>query len=439
MISLRLWLVSLLLALPFYTYSLNHKPNRPVEDVFEKRDLDEVRRDIEKRQQIATDPEVLASVSSVLLSVSEVIRSITENPELFTASIDEIEASLSSVILSVSSDLFPILTDNNTPEQTSTPLSSAPTPTPTPTDEETTTAADETTTSEDVSTTEPPVSTGTPGQVIPDGTRTGTVGDDGKTRFCLASSYLCPSSVNFGCCRDGYACGLTACTPSAGVVDEPSRTFGSFTATGGDSTPTGSDASFSFNPVTSKGGSAETGGVSNGGSSGDSGSKGLSGGAIGGIVGGVVGGIALIAAGVVWFCLSKRKPAQEPATDGPKTGPTEAYTGGPIPPQPQMAQYNQQPDPRYQSPPPQSQTPAGFYQPQGQGQGYPPYGQNVSELGGAAMPYGQKGVEPPQGIQEAPANPISTPQSPPPHQENQPGGGYGGYKGPSGPVYELGN
>ncbi|RVD87675.1 uncharacterized protein DFL_001892 [Arthrobotrys flagrans] len=417
MISLRLWLVSLLLALPLYTYSLNHKPNRPVEDVFDKRDLEEVKQDIEKRQQIATDPGVLASVSSVLLSVSEVIRSFTENPESFTAGIDEIEASLSSVILSVSSDLFPILTGD--------------TPTPTPTSDD------------QASTTEPPFSTGTPGQVITDGTRTGTVGDDGTTRFCSASSYLCPASVEYGCCRDGYACGLLACTPS-GILNTPtSRTFGGFTATGGDSTPTSSDATFSFDPATSKGGPSTTGSANNNNNDGDDDGddEGLSGGAIGGIVGGVVGGIALIAAGIVWFCLSKRKSKKTPAPpDGPKTGPTEAYTGGPIPPQPQMAQYAQQPDPRYQSPPPQHQAPTGYYQPQGQPQGgYPPYGQNVSELGGAAMPYGHKGVEQPQGIQEAPANTISSPQSPPPHQENQAVGGYDGYKGPSGPVYELGN
>ncbi|EPS43897.1 hypothetical protein H072_2105 [Dactylellina haptotyla CBS 200.50] len=427
MISLRLWLVSLLLALPFYAYSLNHRPNQPVEDVFQRRDLDDVRNDLEKRQ--LTDPAVAASISSVIASVSDVIKSITENPDAFTASISEIEASLSSVILSVSSQLFPAVT---TPAETSA----------------TSTSADSSTSSADGSVTSPAFTpSATPGQVITDGTRTGTVGDDGTTRFCSASSYLCPASVSYGCCKDGFRCGLTACTPSAGAT---TPTFGSFTATGGDATST-PDATYSFDPNTSKGGSPTTAAPAPNNSG--SGSSGLSGGAIGGIVGGVIGGIAIVAAGVVWFCLSKRKSKPTggalPPPDGPKPGPTEQYTGGPIPPQPQMAQYGQNGaamDPRYQSPPPQPQGPGGFYQPYPQQQfagqqAQPPYGQNVSELGGAAMPYGQKGVDQPQGIQEAPANPVSSNTQPPAPQGGDQGAapGYNGYKGPTGPVYELGN
>ncbi|KAK6537832.1 hypothetical protein TWF694_010734 [Orbilia ellipsospora] len=429
MISLRLWLISLLLTLPLYTYSLNQQPNRPADDVFQKRDWEDAQADLAKRQ--VTDPNEAASISSVIQSVSNLIKSITENPDLFSASISEIEASISSVILSISSQIYDATTPQATPASTTT----TPAPTTPGFSSSTTTSSPSTTPPVGSSTTSPPASTGTPGQVITDGTRTGTVGDDGTTRFCSASSYLCPASVNYGCCRDGYMCGLTACTPSAGV--NPSSAGAgvvTFTPSGGSSATT--EAAYSFNP-TEKGGSVTT---SSGSSSGGGG--GLSGGAIGGIVGGVVGGVALIAAGVVWFCLSKGKSKPKDGADGTKPGPTEQYTGGPIPPQPQMAQYAQtpNPDPRYSSPPPQGE---GYYQPYPQQQypnqqgAQPPYGQNVSELGGAALPYGQKNVEQPQGISEAPANPA-THQAPAP-QENQPAAGYDGSKGPSGPVYELGS
>ncbi|KAF3910118.1 hypothetical protein AA313_de0205368 [Arthrobotrys entomopaga] len=428
MISLRLWLISLLLTLPLYTYSLNQQPNRPAEDVFQKRDWEDAQADLAKRQ--VTNPDEAASLSSVIQSVSDLIKSITENPDLFSASITEIEASISSVILSISSQIYDATTPPATPASTTT----------TPDVPSSTTSSPSTTSApEDSSTPPPPASTGTPGQVITDGARIGTVGDDGTTRFCSASSYLCPASVSYGCCRDGYMCGLTACTPSAGVI--PSSVGAgvvTFTPSGGSSPTT--EAAYSFNPTEKEGSVTTSAGSSNSG-----GGSSLSGGAIGGIVGGVVGGIALIAAGVVWFCLSKGKSKSKDGADGTKPGPTEQYTGGPIPPQPPMAQYaqDQNPDPRYQTPGPQGE---GYYQPypqqqfpnqQGAQGTYPPYGQNVSELGGVAMPYGQKNVEQPQGISEAPANPAT--EQPHAPQENRQVAGHDGSKAPSGPVYELGS
>ncbi|KAJ6260907.1 hypothetical protein Dda_3568 [Drechslerella dactyloides] len=436
MISLRLWLLSLLFVLPFYTYSLNQRPNEPAEDVFEKRDLEdlkELKAELQKRQDIFTDTDFLASLSSAIDSVSDVLRSITENSDfnIFTQSFGTgFDASLSSLVGSLSSDIFgPTSAVVNAP--TTSPGVTPSASTPQVTSPPATSAA--------------PV--GTPGQVITDGTRTGTVGDDGTTRFCSASSFLCPAAVSYGCCKDDWTCGLTACTPpgagGGGASVPPTANIATFVG----STPT-YDATFSF---TKGGDSAETSSSQPV----NQGSKGLSGAAIGGIVGGVVGGIAIIAAGIVWFCLSRRKVKPVPPAEGPKG--TEQYTGGPIPPQPQMASYAN--DPRYQSPPPHSTMSGGFYQPQPnqqpypnqQGQpGYPQYGQNVQELGGAALPYGQKtdGVtgaapaapvpQPPQGISEAPADSaVTSPASPapPPAQETQ--AGYGGYKGPSGPVYEL--
>ncbi|KAK6355316.1 hypothetical protein TWF696_004426 [Orbilia brochopaga] len=431
MISLRLWLLSLLFVLPFYTYSLNQRPNQQAEDVFEKRDFEELKAEFQKRQDIFTDTDFLASLSSAIDSVSDVLRSITENTDFFpTESIFNtgFDASLSSLVNSLSSDIFAVTTTSVNAATTSDYTTAPQNPPPNP------------------ETTSPPAATpsvlaGTPGQVITDGTRTGTVGDDGTTRFCSASSFLCPASVSYGCCKDDWTCGLTACTPpggggGGGASSIPTANIATFVG----STPT-SDATFSF----TKGGSSEE---TSGAPVPSGGSKGLSGGAIGGIVGGVIGGIAIIAAGIVWFCLSKRKKTTTaaPPPEGPKG--TEQYTGGPIPPQPQMAQYNN--DPRYQSPPPPSATPGGYYQPypnQPGPTGYSQYGQNVQELGGAALPYqktdggpataGGAGAPqpPPQGISEAPANPVTSPQSPPPPQETQ--AAYGGYKGPSGPVYEL--
>lgn len=174
--------------------------------------------------------------------------------------------------------------------------------------------------------------------------------------------------------------------------------------------------------------------------------SGLSGGAIGGIVGGVVGGIALIAAGVIWFCIAKKKNKKTPLAPnatGPAPAPVnqEQYTGGPLPPQPQMAQYNQYGSPtspnsaapQYQAYHPQQ---GGYQQggyPQGQGYGQPPqgyYGQGASELaGGTAVPSGQKGPEP---VGQPPANVYEAPVNQPAyHQQQQ----YG--QKPSGPVYEV--
>lgn len=205
-LSLRTYLFSLLVALPFYTYSLNLNnagPNRAQPKAEEKRSYHDVRRDLEARQNIETDPTVLASLSSVLKSLSDVVASYTQSPDP-NIDLSSFAASISSVYVSVSSEIFN--PTDNVPSTTSAGATSS-------------RASGASSSSSPAVTSSASFSTGTPGEVVTDGGRTGTVGIDGTTRFCSASSYLCPASVNYGCCASGYRCGLTACTPtSTGVV-----------------------------------------------------------------------------------------------------------------------------------------------------------------------------------------------------------------------------